>query len=272
VEQLEYEARRAFEQYDEVDPRRRLVADELERRWNEKLSELENARAALTELAKRRPRISDEDREKVLALGERFDKVWNSPASPVELKKKIVRTLVEEVVADRVDDGRLKFVVHWKGGVHTTFEMDKPPATRKNAPEDIEIIRKMAERYGDKDIASVLNRLGRRTGKDRPWSQLAVKTARRAHDIAGHTQTVDDPNLLSLNGAARYLRVSNTTIARMFEAGLLAVRQVAPYAPWEIRREDLDAEPVRRVVAHLKATGHLDLEGGSSERQRSLFE
>jgi hypothetical protein len=54
-------------------------------------------------------RIRDEDREKVLALGGRFDKVWNGPACPVELKKKIVRTLVEEVVVDRVSEGRLKF-------------------------------------------------------------------------------------------------------------------------------------------------------------------
>jgi hypothetical protein len=223
-------------------------------------------------LTSSRPHITDEDREKVLALGERFGKVWNSPACPVEIKKKIVRTLVEEVVVDRVSDGRLKFVIHWKGGVHTAFEMDKPPTVRKNAAEDIEIIRKMAERYGDQDIAGVLNRLGRRTGKDRPWSQLAVKTARRAHDIAGHVRTVEDPNILSFSSAARYLGVSNKTIARMSEAGLLSVRQVVPYAPWEIQRADLDSERVRGLVARLKATGRLDLEGGSSERQRKFFE
>ena len=60
--------------------------------------------------------------------------------------------------------------------------------------------------------------------------------------------------------AVWYLSVSNTTIARMFEAGLLPVRQVVPYAPWKIRRADLDSEPVRGVVERLKATGRLDLE------------
>jgi hypothetical protein len=208
----------------------------------------------------------------MLVLGERFDKVWNSPACPVEPKKKIVRTLVEEVVVDRANEGRLKFVIHWKGGIHTAFEMDKPPAVRKNATEDIELIRKMAERFGDKDIAGVLNRLGRRTGKDRPWSALAVKTARRAHDIAGHVRTVEDPNILSFSSAARYLRVSNTTITRMSQAGLFPVMQVVPYAPWEIKRADLDSKQVRGVVEKLKATGRLDLEGGSSERQRKLSE
>ena len=37
IKQVEYEAQRAFEQYDQVDPRNRLVADQLEKRWNEKL-------------------------------------------------------------------------------------------------------------------------------------------------------------------------------------------------------------------------------------------
>jgi hypothetical protein len=76
----------------------------------------------------------------------------------------------------------------------------------------------------------------------------------------------------AFNGAARYLKVSNTTIARLFEAGLLPVRQVVPYAPWEIRRADLDAEPIRWVVMKLKETGRPDLEDGSSEQQQKLFE
>jgi len=272
VEQLEYEARRAFEQYDEVDPRRRLVADELERRWNDKLCELESTRAALGELLSRRPRFSDEDREKALALGERFDQVWNSPACPVELKKKMVRAVVEEVIANEESEGRLKFIIHWKGGTHTMFEMDRPAAAPRTAAEDIEVIRKMAERYGDGDIAAVLNRLGRRTGKGRRWSQIAVKTARRNHGITGHTRTVEDPAILSFGSAARYLGVSNTTVARLAEAGVLPVTQVVPYAPWEVRRGALDSEPVRSAVAQLKATGRLRLEGGSSERQQKLFE
>jgi DNA invertase Pin-like site-specific DNA recombinase len=272
VEQLEYEARRAFEQYDEVDPRRRLVADELERRWNEKLTALEKVRAALVELEGRRPCVTDEEREQVFALGEQFEEVWKDPACPIELKKKIVRTVVEEVVANEDAPDQLKFVIHWKGGTHTVFEMDKLRGPPRNAAEDIEIIRKMAQRYGDKDIARVLNKLGRRTGKDKRWSELAVKTARRHYGIPGHTRTLEDSQILSFNAAARYLDVSNTTIARLAKAGVLPIQQVAPFAPWEIRRQDLDSEPVRGVVARLKATGRLDLKGESSDQQRKLFE
>lgn len=274
VEQLDYEARRAFEQYNEVDARNRLVASELERRWNEKLNELEKARAELGELVTHRPVVTDEDREKLLSLGERFETVWRSDACPVEIKKKIIRTIVEEVVVDELSKERLKFIVHWKGGTHTTFEMAKlrSSAAQRTTDDDLDIIRKMAVRYGDDAIARVLNKLGRRTGKGMSWSQIGVKTARRNHGIAGHSRTVEDPELLCFNAAARYLDVSNTTIVRLAKAGMLPTQQLAPFAPWEIRRCDLDSEPIRSIIARLKKTGHLDLEGESSRLQQKLFE
>ena len=69
---MEYEASRAFEQYNEVDPRHRLVAVELERRWNEKLEELEDAKKHLEAVESERYHISDEEKEKILTFGERF--------------------------------------------------------------------------------------------------------------------------------------------------------------------------------------------------------
>jgi hypothetical protein len=62
INQLEYETSRAFEQYNEVDPRNRLVAAELERRWNEKLEELEQAKKNLTNAEIEKCNISDEER------------------------------------------------------------------------------------------------------------------------------------------------------------------------------------------------------------------
>ena len=273
VEQLDYEGRRAFEQYNEVDPRNRLVATELERRWNEKLNELERARSELAALIGRRPVVTDQQREGLLSLGERFDAVWNNVACPVELKKKIARTIVEEVVVNEAE-ARLTFIVHWKGGTHTSFELARQSkgAAQRTTDEDLEIIRKMAARYGDDAIARVLNKLGRRTGKGMAWSQLGVKTARRNHGIAGHVRTVEDPEVFTFNGAARHLDVSSTTIKRMVATGVLSMTQLAPFAPWEIQRSALDAEPARKVVARLKKTGRLELPGEPLRSQQKLFE
>ncbi len=65
------------------------------------------------------------------------------------------------------ENGTLQFTIHWNGGTHTQLEMERPrSATETTTPmEALEIIRRMAARHGDNQIASVLNRLGYSTGK-----------------------------------------------------------------------------------------------------------
>jgi hypothetical protein len=66
--------------------------------------------------------------------------------------------------------------------------------------------------------------------------------------------------------------VSQTTIKRLVATGLLEKKQIAPWAPWEIVRDDLDAAPIRRFIEKLKSTGKLDLEGNDLTDQQSLFQ
>jgi DNA invertase Pin-like site-specific DNA recombinase len=272
VEQLQYEMQRAFEQYDEVDPRNRLVALELERRWNEKLHNLEEARASLAELESAARSVSAEDRERLLGLGRDFAAVWRSDHCPMELKKKIVRTVVEEVIAHVDGDGqRLRFVIHWSGGAHTEFAMDKPgygTSDKRTSMEALEVIRRMAGRYGDDQIAAVLNRSGYRTAKDKRWNQTRVATVRSRYAIP---DSVGDPDALNAGAAARYCGVSVMTIRRLAASGVLKREQVAPYAPWEIRRSDLDSPALRSILERLKREGRLEREGDGSQTQRDLF-
>jgi DNA invertase Pin-like site-specific DNA recombinase len=272
VQQLEYDAARAFEQYNAVDARNRLVASELERRWNATLEELARARAQVATLDDRRSPVTTEERQAFAAFGERFADVWHHAACPIELKKQIVRSVIEEILVDEQPPGRLSFIVHWKGGSHTAFDMEKvsPKTVHRTADPDLEVIRKMAPRYGDDAIARVLNKLGRRTGKGKPWSGIAVKTARRNHAIDGCAQSIVDPEVLTLNGAARYTNTSDTTIKKLVDAGILPMRQVVPFAPWEIQRADLESERIRIVLARLKQTGRVVL-GDTSDTQPELF-
>jgi hypothetical protein len=270
--QVEYEARRAFEQYDQVDARNRLVASELESRWNQKLREVEAVKGTIAQLDETVRPLTEPESAELKSLGAHFHDVWQSPSCPPELKKKIVRTVVEEIVVTEAPAGTLSFVVHWKGGVHTRFEMPKPVSASetRTAEGDVDIIRRMAERYGDDQIASVLNRLGRRTGKGNRWNEQRVASVRKSHGIAGQARTKLDPDILSLSAAAEHAGVSDTTIRRLVDAGLLRCAQTAPYAPREIRREDLEAEPVRSVIEHLRRTGKLVLRG-SAGAQVQLF-
>ena len=275
LQQLAYEAERAGVQYHEVDPHNRLVAAELERRWNVKLEEVVALETRLIELQKAARPLADEDRRRILDLAEHFDEIWQSEACPMKLKKKIARTVIEEVVVNLDDDtDTLCFTIHWSGGTHTQFEMGKPssPVGRKTATEDLELIRRMALRYGDDEIARVLNKLGRRTGKDKRWNEQRVHTARRNHSITGQRRRKPNPEILSLGAAVKYCGVSDTTLRKLVEAGLLHIEQVAPWAPWEIKRSDLEEEPVCNIIEHLKKTGKFDLAGDRSDFQPTLFE
>jgi hypothetical protein len=86
LEQLVYEARKAFEQYDAVDARNRLAASELERRWNGKLEEIEAVKQRLSSLETERYSLSPEEEIRIRSMGDHFAGVWQSNHCPPTLK------------------------------------------------------------------------------------------------------------------------------------------------------------------------------------------
>ncbi len=265
-EQLDYEVQRAYDQYNQVDPRHRLVAQELERRWNTKLEEQEELRARITAVEAENPPLSAEDEERVRALGENFARVWEHPSCPIELKKKFLHTVIEEIVA-RLEDDVLRMVLHWKGGIHTQLEMPKPrPSGTRTSTDSLDVIRQLASRYGDDLIASVLCSLGHRTGTGLRWTRLRVADVRRKYSITGQARTLPDPEILSLAQAAKYCKVGKHVIERMAMKGLITYQQLFPIAPWEIRRSDLDSEPFRPALEHYRRTGEYPIPGGKTNQ------
>ena len=103
-----------------VDPDNRLVAAELERRWNEKLVQLRDLEMQLDQLnqAKQAPTLANEDRARLMTLGKDLVKAWNSAGVSIETRKKIIRLLVKEIIVDIVDDA-LALIIHWQGGDHS---------------------------------------------------------------------------------------------------------------------------------------------------------
>src|SRR6516165_11822948 len=98
LEHLEYEAQKAFEQYDAVDARNRLAAGELERRWNEKLEEIETTKQRLASLNGKRYSLTVEEEAQIRSMGENFSSVWEGNQCPPELKKMIFRSVLEEII------------------------------------------------------------------------------------------------------------------------------------------------------------------------------
>ncbi len=165
--------------HDAVDARNWLAAGELERRWNEKLEEMSLSLNAFQTRMRSAIRCRPK-RKRERSIGDRFSEVWQNGHCPPALKKMILRTAIEEIIVRTDQDKKsLELVLHWKGGIHTQLSMDRPRSATDTATpiEALEIIRCMAVRFGDDQIASVfeLSRLFYRQRKR--WNQTRVATA-----------------------------------------------------------------------------------------------
>ena len=259
LEQARYEAGRARRQYDAVEPENRLVAAELEQRWNramEMVAKVERERVAF-EAGERR---KDEriDRAALLQLAEDLPRVWHDPESDMRLKKRIVRTLIEEILVD-VDEesARIHMVVRWAGGQHARLSVRKKRKGQHRYTTDrkvVEIARELAAMLPDGQIARVLNRLGLKTGRNNSWTAGRVNSLRHYHGIPVYDPEIcKREGLLTLQEAAASLDVSPPVVARLLQRGILPGRQVVPYAPWTIRAADLDEPAVQEYVRRVHA-------------------
>ncbi|MFM0139816.1 recombinase family protein [Caballeronia grimmiae] len=253
LEQARYEAARARRQYDATDPENRLVAAELERRWNETLKAQAQLQAEVDLLREQSSRaLSASARDELLRLGHDLPRLWYHPASSVEIKKRILRTVLKEIVVTK-QDNTIRALVHWQGGDHTEIVFEKNQIGQHRWVTDVEtidIVRALARTLPDQAIAAVINRLGKRTARGHTWTAVRVCTLRHDHRIAayreGERQERDE---LTIAEVANLLGVSAPTAIRLIRVGRLPASQACLGAPWIIRKADLDAYLARRANA-----------------------
>lgn len=259
ITQAQYEAERARRQYDVVDPTHRLVAAELERRWNAALDALESATRALTTFDADQARTAPVmDAAALRALASDLPSVWQDPRTDARLKKRIVRTLIEELLVD-VDDeaARIQVVVRWAGGQHSALSVPKRRTGQHRYRTDadaIRLIRELRVMLADGQIASVLNRLGLKTAKGHGWTRNRVCIVRNHEGIPVHDPAqAAAEGWLTMDGAAAQLGVSDTVIRKLIERDVLPARQVIACAPWMIRASDLACDGVVHYVNQVRS-------------------
>jgi DNA invertase Pin-like site-specific DNA recombinase len=253
LEQARFEAARAQRQFDVVDPGNRLVAAELERRWNERLTEVSRREAEIEALrAQTDPCLTPRQREELMALGADLPRVWFHPAAGNELRKRILRCVIKEIVA-RVAEARIELIIHWQGGDHTELSVVKNRTGQHRWTTDVEVqtlITQLARQLNDGSIASLLNRLGHRTGKGHTWTEMRVRSFRCDHHIAVYKSGEREARgELTLEQASEALGTSKMTVLRMISACTLAATQACKGAPWVIKAVDVQRPEVRAAVA-----------------------
>jgi len=249
LEAARYEASRAYRQYDAADPENRLVASELERRWNDKLSRVQAIEEDLARtIAKPAPQLSHWDRERLMALGRDVARAWNSPGATAETKKKIIRLLIAEIVVNLGDT--LNLIIHWQGGDHTELTVKKNKAGHNRWVTDgnvVDLVSALARQMPDESIAAVLNRSGMTTSHGHSWTRMRICSLRKQKGIQVYRKGErSERGEATLDEAAALLSISPSTIRRMIKIGILPACQLCKGAPWIIRYADLSGESVRR--------------------------
>ncbi|HUZ95215.1 MAG TPA: recombinase zinc beta ribbon domain-containing protein, partial [Edaphobacter sp.] len=244
VEQACYEVTRARRQYDVVDPDNRMVAAELERRWNRALeieAQLEEELAIL-EQSREHP-LTVQQKSELMDFARDLPRLWNAPQSPPEHKKQLLRIALKEIIATTQND-MIRLVLHWQGGDHTQIEFAKVRTGHHRyvtEPEVVEIVRKLARVETDARIASILNRNQQRTPHGENWTEKRICSLRNRYSIPVHKAgELEQRGEIFVGQAARLLGLTQSSILRLIHTGLLCATQVCANAPWILLKSEVE--------------------------------
>lgn len=257
LERARYEEKRARRQFDAVEPENRLVASELEARWNVALAQVAEAEARLATAGKAAVPLSERQTQELAALSEDLMALWNHPEAPIQLKKRILRTVLTEIMIDNEADSTThRLRLHWAGGVHTELRVERNKSGQHRHSTDrsvIDLVSELAKICQDKTIAAILNRLGYKTGQEKTWNASRVAGVRGYHKISPF-QKQDD--WITQEETARELQVSDTVVKRLIRERVLPAKQVVKFAPWIIAKKDLLLPAVQQQVKAARRGGH----------------
>ena len=227
IARLREDAELAQRQFLLVRPENRLVADNLERHWNEALQRLAAAEEAYAGAHKTQPpAVTPEMKERVSALVADLPRVWHDPRTPARDRKRMLRLLVDDVTLLR--DDVIRVSIRWRGGATRQIECPLPlgaPDLRRTPAAVVEQVRTLATEQTDAQIAGTLNGRWLRTGTGLPFSRLRVRMLREAYDIDSYAEHLTAAGWLTAPQMAELLDVHPATAKRFARQGVLrAVR------------------------------------------------
>jgi hypothetical protein len=251
LESARYATDRAFRQYDAADPANRLVAGELEARWNKALARVAEVEGKI--VAHEAEKVAPiADPASLAALAADLKTVWTASSTNARLKKRIVRTVIHEVIADIDHEAaEIVLIIHWIGGVHSEMRVPRRRRGQRSSTsaDVIAAVRQLALIANDNLIAGILNRNGLTTGYGNRWTRERVTSLRSHHRIAVYKPADDgiEP-WLNLSKAAQLLHVAPRTLRLAAEAGEIEAIHPLPDGPWIFSRTVLCASPARAIT------------------------
>ena len=245
LEAARYESSLAARRYELVDPAKRLVARELEGRWNaalERVAQLDGKLKDVDAQAKQRPSI---DRETLLALARDLPAAWN--AGDHRTQQRLTRILVQEIVVEHdAKSNEVVAMIHWAGGRHTEVRVAKMRSGGfPEPPSAVEVMRKLGGQWADRELAVTLNRMRSRAPVGKTWTTARVRELRERLGIPVFDPATVKQEVISVDETAMRLKICVGSVKRLIQDGALPATQLMPSAPWQVPVAALDSDAVK---------------------------
>jgi DNA invertase Pin-like site-specific DNA recombinase len=234
VERATYGADRAWRQYTAVEPENRLVARDLERRWEATLEEQKHAAEELDRFRAEQPtRLTDSQRERIAALAADIPALWSADATETTDRQTILRTLIDRIEVTVVDDTeRVEVNLYWAGGYESRHEIRRPVRSYSKL-ENAEgiaarVVQLHGEGYSHREVARQLNAEGYHAPRGEVFTEAMVsflwKRVQRSHR-AGNEIKLPKDHWRGMD-LARRLGMSASTLNTWRRRGWVHARQL----------------------------------------------
>lgn len=233
VERKRYQAALAERQYNKVDPDNRLVAGELERRWEAALTEMKAAEEALVRQdASPEPlvAIGRSLNDKVVTLAGQLPALWADPATSDAKRKALLRCLVDKVVLERGSHDVVAVRIVWRGGEVSELAVKRPVACVAAMTRGAEMRERIVELaradMPDEEIAAILTEEGHRSPTC-PDKVLAITVQRVRHQAGlkskARSRWRHGPDLLGVGAMSERMGIPTKWLYTQLRAGRIVL-------------------------------------------------
>lgn len=233
-----YEARLAARQYQAVNPDNRLVAAELERRWELRLRELTQTEEDYHHF-RQRPAVKSLPeglKQQFSRISETLPDLWPSLTSAQ--RKELLRSLIDQVILKRDAVDKLEVKIVWVSG-HYSVDYARPPVLRQNEMANHEALVERVHQlwqagFSDDHITAELNQQGFRSARSKKLQLLTVQKIRRRHGWYAVLQRCRDAHevdgCLTAKGLAAQLGLTSCWVLKRINNGVIDSKYVTRHA------------------------------------------
>ena len=276
INEAKYEVDRAARAFRHVDPENHNVSAVLAQEWEQALQRQEDLKAKQTALEEEIRPLPEKAHIVLKELARDLPRLWRQASTTSEMKKRILRTLIEEIWVE-LDESKtlINSTIEWKGGACTQIQVPKRlrgQRKEQTSAEVIRLVKQLAEQMPDEQIVPALNRMSVKTGKGNTWTPSRLRALRSHHKIP-----IFDPQrpkgTVTLKEAAQKLDISTRQLRNLIEKGIIEASQVLPSAPWAIKVATLDDVLSHPMVKQFQNNNNGSLKKSPrTHSQKSLFE